>query len=75
MQIIDKRLFQLTEKKNLFKLVIARLLYLAATIIMWWVIAEQLGSYLQTGEIMLPALLVTFVATLLVKILLTRWME
>ncbi|WP_271497069.1 ABC transporter ATP-binding protein/permease [Enterococcus sp. 5H] len=75
MQMIDKRLFQLTEKKNLFKLVIARLIYLAASIIMWWVIAEQLANYLLTGEIMLSTLLVTFIGTLLVKILLTWWME
>ncbi|MDA9472464.1 Transport ATP-binding protein CydC [Enterococcus sp. 5H] len=73
--MIDKRLFQLTEKKNLFKLVIARLIYLAASIIMWWVIAEQLANYLLTGEIMLSTLLVTFIGTLLVKILLTWWME
>lgn len=73
--MIDKRLFQLTEKKNLFKLVIARLIYLAASIIMWWVIAEQLASYLQTSETALPRLVVTFIGTLLVKILLTRWME
>lgn len=73
--MIDKRLFRLTEKKNLFKLVLARLLNLMMSIIMWLTIAEQLASYLDLGILNRNKLILTLISILLLKLLLTKWME
>lgn len=73
--MIDKRLFQLTEKKNLFKLVVARLLNLVLSIIMWGTIANQLSSYIEKGKLDSTVLFSVLICILLFKILLTKWME
>jgi ATP-binding cassette subfamily B protein len=74
-RMIDARLFQLTEKKNLFKIVLARLLYLCLSIMMWLTIAYQLDNYLQSGSIASLQLLGAVLSTLGLKILLTHWLE
>lgn len=73
--MIDKRLFRLTDKTNLFKLVIARLLNLVLSIFMWLTIAKQLANYLNSGKVDDKRLVVVLIGVLLFKILLTKWME
>lgn len=74
--MIDKRLFQLTEKKNLVKLVLVRLLQLGASIIMWLAIAQQLAQYAKQETIHTPArLVVILIGVLIVKIIASKWVE
>lgn len=73
--MIDRRLFQLTEKKNLIKLVIARLFYLILSIILWVAIAKILSQYIQSRQVNLSYLLFTFSSTLVLKIILTNIIE
>lgn len=73
--MIDKRLFRLTEKKNLFRLVIARFLNLVLSIMMWLTIAEQLGSYLEKGTLNSNRLFALLIGILFFKLVLTKWLE
>lgn len=65
--MIDKRLFRLTDKTNLFKLVIARLLNLVLSIFMWLTIAKQLANYLNSGKVDDKRLVVVLIGVLLLK--------
>lgn len=72
--MIDGRLFQLTEKKNLFLLVAARLLSLILSIALWWNIANSLNQYLNQQVVWLPTLLV-LVVVLILKNIIARWQD
>lgn len=75
MAMIDRRLFQLTEKKNLIKLVIARLFYLALSIVLWVAIAKSLSQFIQFKEMDLTYLIFILISTLVLKLALTSIIE
>lgn len=75
MALIDRRLFQLTEKKNLIKLVIARLFYLALSIVLWVAIAKSLSQFIQFKEMDLTYLIFILISTLVLKLALTSIIE
>ncbi|OJG98386.1 hypothetical protein RV18_GL003287 [Enterococcus termitis] len=68
-------MFQLTEKKNLFQLVIVRLVQLGLSIVFWLTIAIELGHYLQAVRVSSRRLVFVLILTLLLKTLLTKWIE
>ncbi|WP_265456814.1 ABC transporter ATP-binding protein/permease [Enterococcus sp. HY326] len=49
--MIDKRLFQLTAKKPLLLLVCYKLINLLLSVLLWFLIAETIDSYIQKGTI------------------------
>ncbi|MBV7389647.1 ABC transporter ATP-binding protein/permease [Enterococcus alishanensis] len=73
--MIDQRLFKLTEKKNLIKLVLVRLFSLALSIIMWWQIAGKLANYLAGEPVNLLPLILTLIAVIILKALSNKWSE
>lgn len=73
--MIDKRLFQLTKKQNLIKIVLVRLLQLGSSIVMWVAIANQLAHYAQQGTSAPIKLILTLVGVLAIKIIASNWLE
>ncbi|EAF0569788.1 ABC transporter ATP-binding protein/permease [Listeria monocytogenes] len=49
--MIDKRLFQLVEKKSLILLILFRVLGLGLMISLWFIFAQQLTQYLEGGSV------------------------
>ncbi|MBL1225064.1 ABC transporter ATP-binding protein/permease [Enterococcus sp. BWR-S5] len=73
--MIDKRLFQLVEKKQLIWLVLVRLLNLGLSISMWLVFAQALAEYIEYGLIDSTKLLVSAAGVLIGKSILTKIVE
>lgn len=73
--MIDKRLFQLVEKKQLIWLVLVRLLNLGLSIGMWLVFAQTLAEYIDYGSVDSTKLLVSAAGILIGKSVLTKVVE
>lgn len=73
--MIDKRLFQLIEKKPLIYLVIFRTMNLGLSIVLWFVFAGQLAHYLEGERISVPTLLLMTLIVLTGKTVLTKQIE
>ena len=73
--MIDHRLFQLTEKKNLILLVLTRLLYLVLSISLWVKIARELSYFMQYEQVHVNYLCFMLIGTLTVKVILAKLME
>ncbi|WP_321388027.1 ABC transporter ATP-binding protein/permease [uncultured Enterococcus sp.] len=73
--MIDKRLFQLVEKKQLIWLVLVRLLNLGLSIGMWFVFAQVLAEYIDYGSVDSTKLLVSAAGILIGKSVLTKVVE
>ncbi|MBF2392056.1 ABC transporter ATP-binding protein/permease [Listeria marthii] len=73
--MIDKRLFQLVEKKSLILLILFRVLSLGLMIGLWLVFAQQLTSYLNGESIHWPMLVGTVLVVLIGKAILTKLAE
>lgn len=65
--MIDKRLFQLIDSRNLKKLVALRLLILLSSIFIWYLIAVEISNYIATGTNRPVFLLTSIVLLCLVK--------
>ncbi|MDT0090417.1 ABC transporter ATP-binding protein/permease [Listeria marthii] len=70
--MIDKRLFQLVEKKSLILLILFRVLSLGLMIGLWLVFAQQLTSYLNGESIHWFMLVGTVLVVLIGKAILTK---
>ncbi|MBC2118529.1 ABC transporter ATP-binding protein/permease [Listeria marthii] len=73
--MIDKRLFQLVEKKSLILLILFRVLSLGLMIGLWLVFAQQLTSYLNGESIHWLMLVGTVLVVLIGKAILTKLAE
>ncbi|MBC2249190.1 ABC transporter ATP-binding protein/permease [Listeria sp. FSL L7-0123] len=73
--MIDKRLFQLVEKKSLILLILFRVLSLGLMIGLWLVFAQQLTSYLNGESIHWLMLVGTVLVVLIGKTILTKLAE
>lgn len=73
--MIDKRLFQLVEKKQLVWLVLARLVNLMCAILMWLTVSEALSDYLIHGNFNTGKVIAVTVGVLLGKSVLTKIIE
>lgn len=73
--MIDKRLFQLIEKRPLILLVVARVTSLSLSIGLWLVFAQQLAAYLAGTLVNSRILLVTVCVVLAGKTVLTKLIE
>ncbi|MBF2501874.1 ABC transporter ATP-binding protein/permease [Listeria marthii] len=73
--MIDKRLFQLVEKKSLILLILFRVLSLGLMIGLWLVFAQQLTSYLNGESIDWLMLVGTVLVVLIGKAILTKLAE
>ncbi|MBP1048406.1 ABC transporter ATP-binding protein/permease [Enterococcus sp. BWM-S5] len=73
--MIDKRLFQLVEKKQLVLLVAARLLNLILSIFIWFMFAEALALYLEQGVLNSGKIIIAAVGVLVVKSFLAKMIE
>lgn len=73
--MIDKRLFQLIEKRPLVLMVLFRVMSLGLSIILWGVFARQLANYLSGERESGWELLVVIIGVLVMKALLTKLME
>ncbi|WP_270996716.1 ABC transporter ATP-binding protein/permease [Listeria seeligeri] len=73
--MIDKRLFQLVEKKSLVLLILFRVISLGLMIILWFVFAQQLTNYLNGQSIDWLFLVGTVLLVLIGKSVLTKLME
>ncbi|KAF1297321.1 ABC transporter ATP-binding protein [Enterococcus sp. JM4C] len=73
--MIDKRLFQLTEKRNLFLLVAVRLLNLLSSIALWWTISVSLTQYFQARTSPSTLLLGVLFSVCILKVILAKLQE
>ncbi|EOL44735.1 ABC transporter ATP-binding protein/permease [Enterococcus phoeniculicola] len=73
--MIDRRLFQLTEKKNLILLVVVRLLNLFSSILLWWTISIELSNYFYTKTGHSALLVSVLFGVCILKIILSKCQE
>lgn len=73
--MIDKRLFQLVEKKPLILLILFRTIHLGLMITLWFIFAQQLTNYLDGQRIDIYYLVGTVALVLMGKSVLTKLME
>ncbi|HDU1218161.1 TPA: ABC transporter ATP-binding protein/permease, partial [Listeria monocytogenes] len=73
--MIDKRLFQLVEKKSLVLLILFRVLSLGLMIGLWLVFAQQLTHYLEGQNVDWLWLIGTVLVVLVGKAILTKLAE
>lgn len=73
--MIDKRLFQLVEKKSLVLLILFRVLSLGLMIGLWLVFAQQLTHYLEGQSVDWLWLIGTVLVVLVGKAILTKLAE
>ncbi|EAD0633958.1 ABC transporter ATP-binding protein/permease [Listeria monocytogenes] len=73
--MIDKRLFQLVEKKSLILLILFRVLGLGLMISLWFIFAQQLTQYLEGGSVDWLRLVGIVLLVLVGKAILTKLAE
>ncbi|EAH4076331.1 ABC transporter ATP-binding protein/permease [Listeria monocytogenes] len=73
--MIDKRLFQLVEKKSLILLILFRVLGLGLMISLWFIFAQQLTKYLEGGSVDWLRLVGIVLLVLAFKAILTKLAE
>ncbi|EFS6814808.1 ABC transporter ATP-binding protein/permease [Listeria monocytogenes] len=73
--MIDKRLFQLVEKKSLILLILFRVLGLGLMISLWFIFAQQLTQYLEGGSVDWLRLVGIVLLVLAFKAILTKLAE
>ncbi|EAD7602436.1 ABC transporter ATP-binding protein/permease [Listeria monocytogenes] len=73
--MIDKRLFQLVEKKSLILLIVFRVLGLGLMISLWFIFAQQLTQYLEGGSVDWLRLVGIVILVLVGKAILTKLAE
>ncbi|EAD9709070.1 ABC transporter ATP-binding protein/permease [Listeria monocytogenes] len=73
--MIDKRLFQLVEKKSLILLILFRVLGLGLMISLWFIFAQQLTKYLEGGSVDWLRLVGIVILVLVGKAILTKLAE
>ncbi|MCT79094.1 ABC transporter ATP-binding protein/permease [Listeria monocytogenes] len=73
--MIDKRLFQLVEKKSLILLILFRMLGLGLMISLWFIFAQQLTQYLEGGSVDWLRLVGIVLLVLVGKAILTKLAE
>ncbi|EAK8940257.1 ABC transporter ATP-binding protein/permease [Listeria monocytogenes] len=73
--MIDKRLFQLVEKKSLILLIVFRVLGLGLMISLWFIFAQQLTQYLEGGSVDWLRLVGIVILVLVGKVILTKLAE
>ncbi|ELY8694269.1 ABC transporter ATP-binding protein/permease [Listeria monocytogenes] len=73
--MIDKRLFQLVEKKSLILLILFRVLGLGLMISIWFIFAQQLTQYLEGGSVDWLRLVGIVLLVLVGKAILTKLAE
>ncbi|EHR7110175.1 ABC transporter ATP-binding protein/permease [Listeria monocytogenes] len=73
--MIDKRLFQLVEKKSLILLILFRVLGLGLMISLWFIFAQQLTKYLEGGGVDWLRLVGIVILVLAFKAILTKLAE
>ncbi|ECH6823819.1 ABC transporter ATP-binding protein/permease [Listeria monocytogenes] len=73
--MIDKRLFQLVEKKSLILLILFRVLGLGLMISLWFIFAQQLTQYIEGGSVAWLRLVGIVLLVLVGKTILTKLAE
>ncbi|ELB8839089.1 ABC transporter ATP-binding protein/permease [Listeria monocytogenes] len=73
--MIDKRLFQLVEKKSLILLILFRVLGLGLMISLWFIFAQQLTQYIEGGSVAWLRLVGIVLLVLAFKAILTKLAE